>query len=70
MKNINLFLCFLTCMVLVSACSDDNELGKNNQSFGYFQLKLRKAQTKGLTAGNELENLKDAKKIQVDLLFD
>ncbi|MGL5787126.1 MAG: DUF4458 domain-containing protein [Bacteroidales bacterium] len=70
MKNINLLLCFLACMMIVSACSDDNELGKNNQSFGYFQLKLRKAQTKGITAGSELENLKDAKKVQVDLLYD
>lgn len=63
-------MCLLACLFVVSACSDDNELGKNNQSFGYFQLKIQKAQTKAITAGTELENLKDAKKVQVDLLFD
>ena len=69
-KNINLIMCLLACLFVVSACTDDNELGKNNQSFGYFQLKIRKAQSKGITAGSELENLKDAKKVQVDLLID
>lgn len=66
----NLIICLLACMLLVPACSDDNEMGKDKQAFGYFQLKLRKSQTKGLTGGSELENLSDAKKVQVDLLFD
>ncbi|MGL5787229.1 MAG: DUF4458 domain-containing protein [Bacteroidales bacterium] len=69
-KNINLLICLLACLILIPACTDDNELSKTNQAFGYFQLKLTKAQSKGITAGNELENLKDAKKVQVDLLFD
>lgn len=66
----NLIVCLLACLLIVPACNDDNELGNNKQAFGYIQLKIRKAQSKAITGGSELENLKDAKKVQIDLLVD
>lgn len=69
-KNISLFCCMLACLMMVSGCSDENDLDKQNSNFGYFQIKLRKQiQTFAITNGAELENLNDAKKIQVDLLY-
>lgn len=59
----------LVCLLGTTGCSDDNDLTKPSQ-FGYFQMKLRKQiQTFALTGGNELENLGDAKKIKIDLLY-
>lgn len=69
-KNIPLIIGLLACIFMMPACTDDNELGKDNQSFGYIQLRISKAQSKAITGGSELENLKDAKKVQVDLLID
>ena len=68
-KNTGLICCLLACLVMVAGCSDDTP-DKQTSSFGYFQLKLRKQiQTFALTGGSELENLNDAKKIQIDLLY-
>lgn len=53
-----------------AGCQDNNDLDKGGRSFGFFQLKLSKKDlTKGITAGDALENLKDAKKIQIDLVY-
>lgn len=69
-RNISLLGCLLVCLCMATGCSDDNDLTKPSQ-FGYFQLKLRKqqVQTFALTGGSELVNLADAKKIQIDLLY-
>lgn len=55
---------------LLTGCQDNNELDNSGRSFGFFQLKLSKKElTRGIIQGGELENLKDAKKIQIDLLY-
>lgn len=69
LRNISLFSCLLVCLFWTTGCSDDNDLTKPSQ-FGYFQLKLQKQmQTFAITGGSELVNLGDAKKIQIDLLY-
>ncbi|MEG1616222.1 MAG: DUF4458 domain-containing protein [Bacteroidales bacterium] len=68
-RNICLLGCVLVSLLLATGCSDDKDLPASSQ-FGYLQLKLqKKMQTFALTGGSELENLGDAKKIQIDLLY-
>lgn len=68
-RNIGLLACMLVGLLLATGCSDDNNQTATSQ-FGYLQLKLqKKLQTFALTGGSELENLADAKKVQIDLLY-
>ncbi|MEG0993665.1 MAG: DUF4458 domain-containing protein [Bacteroidales bacterium] len=69
-KNMTFIVTLLVSLLLATGCSDDNVLDNQQSKFGYLQLKVRKQiQTYALTGGAELENLKDAKKIQIDLLY-
>lgn len=53
----------------LTSCSDDNSLDEGG-SYGYFQMRLvKQLETRAITGGTTLEYLRDAKKIQVDLLY-
>lgn len=67
--HLSFFICLIVSLVM-TGCQDNNDLDKGERSFGFFQLKLsKKAITKGIIAGDALENLKDAKKIQLDFVY-
>lgn len=67
--QLSFFICLMASFAL-AGCQDNNDLDKGDRSFGFFQLKLSKKElTKGITGGDALENLKDAKKIQIDLVY-
>lgn len=53
----------------LGSCSDDDEQDGTQNSYGYIQLKLYKMGVRDLLEGNELNRLKDAKKIEVSLLY-
>ena len=62
--------CSLVCLLFVVGCADDEMIGSNNQ-YGYLQLSLSKkgTSTRGIEAGDRLEYLRDAKKIEITLSF-
>lgn len=67
--QLSFFICLMASFVF-TGCQDNNDLDKGDRNFGFFQLKLSKKDlTKGITGGDALENLKDAKKIQIDLVY-
>lgn len=69
MKYTNRIVTLLIVMlsaVLMTACSDDNDSVANN-GYGYIQVDLKKAATRGLVEGNPLEYLDDARKVKLSL---
>lgn len=70
LKHILQTLLLLMISFGATSCSDnDSNLGVGGE-YGYFQMKLSKQlQTRAITGGSTLEYLNDAKKIQVDLLY-
>ena len=52
---------------MLVACSDEDELTTQEQSYGYIQVSLRKASTRSVVEGSTLDYLYDAKKIKLSL---
>lgn len=70
--KINLFKYIYLTFILFAfiGCQDDSSLDNSNGKFGYFRVKVsKKGLTKGLVEGSPLENLNDAKKIQLDFIY-
>lgn len=71
MKRIikTLTYCLLSVLALgLHGCSDD-ETEPAQSGYGFIKLQLYKEGTKSLLEGNELTKLKDAKKIEIALLY-
>lgn len=65
-KNITWLFAAILCTVLMSSCSDD-EIASGDGTTGY--LKLRLTSSKAVTRASTLDNLSDAKKIEVSMLY-
>lgn len=70
-QYMNLFfhLIIISLAFTMSACSDDDNIGTSQSIHGYVKLQLHKAQTKGLLEGEPLQSLRQAKKIEISLLY-
>lgn len=55
-------------MLGVSSCSDD-DAAPAQSGYGFIKLQLYKEGTRSLLEGNELKKLKEAKKIEISLLY-
>ena len=65
-RKINRLLAVLLCVVLAAGCSDDDVVSDSSTS-GF--LKLRLTSLRGVTRAGKLDNMSDAKKIEVSMLF-
>lgn len=59
---------FLLSGLFLAACSGDDDSAGGSQ-YGYLQFSVCKELTKGVTEGNVLEYLSDARKIRVSMLY-
>lgn len=66
LRKINWLFTAILCIVLVSSCSDDDIVTGNGTS-GY--LKLRLTSSKAVTRATSLNQMADAKKVEVSMLY-